>query len=86
MTPYERGLIFDVAGGIHDNLPFIHQIHQGLVRGTEMLEWLKHNGVVGESFKQFARDHGGSKIRMGAYILKKMEKVKSRQIYVKDLK
>lgn len=85
MSPYEINLIFDVAGGIATNLPFIHQIHTGFKKGTIMLEYLRRHKIVGQSFQQWAKDHGGSKLRMGSYILKRLETVNKRPIFTKDL-
>ena len=85
MAPKEIDLIFNVAGGDGSNLPFIHQIHAGYKRGTAMLEWLERHGITGPSFKQFAKDMGGSKLRMGSFILKRMEQTSKRSIFTKDL-
>jgi len=85
MNSYDRNLIFDVAGGVAENLPFIHQIHAGFKRGTQMLEYLRRNRIIGKSFQQWAKDHGGSKLRMGSYILKRIESVDKRPIFTKDL-
>jgi len=85
MNSKERQLIFDIAGGDSANFPAIHQIHSGYRRGIQMLEWLKLHGIVGKSFKQFAMDNGFSKLRMGSYILKRLESTNKRPIFAKDL-
>lgn len=88
MSDYDRKLIFDVAGGIESNLWHIHQIYgeAGYKNGTAMLEWLRSRGIIGPSFSNLVKDHGSSKLRVGSYILKKMEHVKERPIYARDLK
>jgi len=86
MNDKEKETILKVAGSKPQfTLPFIHQIHQGFKRGSEMVAWLAKKGIVGDSFENFVKECGGSKLRMGSYILKRMEQEKTRPIFAKDL-
>lgn len=85
MTDHERSLIFQIASGDPELFPLIHQIHEGFKRGTALLETCKRHGIIGPSFKQLWKDNGGSKVRVGSYLLKKLNRDNRRKLHVKDL-
>ena len=85
MTNYERNIIFSIAAGLPENFPLIYQLHDGFKRGFELLETCARHGIRGNSFKQMWLDHNGSKVRVGSYLLKKLNQDLNRKIQYKDL-
>lgn len=86
MTDYEKTLIFTIAGGIPENFPLIHQIHTGYIRGVQMLEVCKSQGIIGLSFRQLWMDKGGKSKDVASFLLKKLNRDSSRKLHIKDLK
>lgn len=85
MTDQERKLIFTVAGSSPENFPLIHQIQQGFKRGNEMLHVCVSMGLIDKKFTQLWQDNGGSKMKVGSFLLKYLNKDKSRKLHIKDL-
>jgi len=86
MLESKRKNILEISSGLFEVLPVIHGIDQSFRVASHIFDYCVRKGIKGQSFKRLCEDHGFLPIRVGNYILRKMDKDNYRPLTGMDLK
>jgi hypothetical protein len=85
MDDNKRRTIFKIAEGKAENLPLIHGL-ESFKKSSIIFEYCVRRGITGQSFYNLFQNNQFSPIRVGAYLLKKIESDKFRSIQWSDIR
>ena len=85
MKESKKRNILAIADGLFEVMPVIYGIDQSFKLSEYIFEYCALKGIKGQSFKRLCEDHKFLPVRVGSYILKKMDKDKFRPLTVSDL-
>lgn len=86
MDELKRKNILEVAGGVFENFPILYGIDSTFKASNRIFAYCATRGIKGESFRRLCEEHNFLPVRVGNYLLKKIEQEKERSLTWNDLK